>query len=169
MADPVFTELLSLPEVRVGQCESLMVMVWRGEVTAASLDRSNAIEDELVKRFNHISVMGIITNLVGGIPTSEMRQKSTEAMKRYQANVRGTALVVTATGAKAVLTRTFLAGMTLLIDFESPLKSFRTVNEGLQWLARLPQQDPLMGSVAVATALAKFVDQSRPASAASAA
>jgi hypothetical protein len=59
--------------------------------------------------------------------------------------------------------------MTLLIDFESPLKSFRTVNDGLQWLARLPAQDPLMGSVAVAKALAEFVAQSRPASAASAA
>jgi hypothetical protein len=161
MDEPVLLELLSLPEVRVGHYGSLMVMVWRGEVSVDSLAKTNAVEDALVKQFGKISVIGAITNLVGGIPSAELRKSGAEAMRRFQPHVRGTALVVMAEGAKAVLARTFLAGMALLIDFKSPMKTFRVMGDAVTWLNERGSE---LHNESVARAVELFVSQSRPPS-----
>jgi hypothetical protein len=161
MDEPVLLELLSLPEVRVGHHGPLMVMVWRGEVSVESLEKTNAVEEALVKQFGKISVIGAITNLVGGIPSAELRKSGADAMRRFQPHVRGTALVVMAEGAKAVLARTFLAGMALLIDFKSPMKTFRVLGEAVGWLNEKGAE--LQGD-GVARAVELFVTQSRPPS-----
>jgi hypothetical protein len=164
MGDPVLLELLSEPEVRVGHFQSLMVMVWRGQIQAGVLAKTNAIEDALVKQFGKVSVLGVITNLAGGIPNAELRQAGADAMKHFQPFVRGTALVVASEGAKAVLARTFLAGMTLLINFESPLKASRTLGDALGWVMQLPGQDPALNVEKLIDAVETFVAQSRPPS-----
>jgi hypothetical protein len=161
MEEPVLLELLSLPEVRVGHHGPLMVMVWRGEVQLNSLEKTNAVEDALVKQFGKISVIGAITNLVGGIPSAELRKNAAEAMRRFQPAVRGTALVVMAEGAKAVLARTFLAGMALLIDFRSPMKTFRNVLDAVGWLN---EKGAELQAESLARAVETFVTQSRPPS-----
>jgi hypothetical protein len=164
MAAPVVLELAAMPEVRVGHFGSLMVMVWRGTVTPESLDKTNEVEDALIKQHGRISVIGIITDMGGGVPSAELRQKSAQAMKRFEPHVRGTALVVVAEGAKAVLFRTFLAGFTLLIDFPSPLKIFKSLADGVTWLQRMNGQDEKLAEPELAQAVTEFVTQSRPAS-----
>jgi hypothetical protein len=164
MATPVVLELAAMPEVRCGHYESLFVMVWRGTVTTASLDRTNAVEDTLIKRYGRISVVGVITDLGGGVPSADLRQASADALKRFAPSVRGTTLMVDAGGAKAVLFRTFLAGLTLLIDFESPLKIVKTHPDAATWLQQLPGQDPALLVPGIAEATATFVAQSRPPS-----
>ena len=164
MGAPVVLELASLPEVRCGHFGPLLVMVWRGTVTPESLNRTNEVEAALIAQHGRISVIGVITDLGGGVPSSELRQASADAMKRFQPNVRGTALIVAAEGAKAVLFRTFLAGLTLIIDFASPLKIFKTLSESVSWVQRLEGQDSLLQDTDLAHAVTEFVAQSRPAS-----
>jgi len=164
MGAPVILELASLPEVRVGHFGSMMVMVWRGTVTPDSLAKTNQVEEALINQFGRVSVIGIITELGGGIPSAELRQASIDAMKKFQPSVRGTALHVAATGAKAVLFRTFLAGLTLVIDFASPLKIFKTVDDCVGWIQRLEGQDSMLGEPNLAAAVSEFLAQSRPPS-----
>jgi len=167
MGRPVLIELGALPEVRVGHFESLLVLVWRGQVTAKSLDHTNDIERVLIQRYGRISVIGVITEVSGGLPDAQMRDKSKAAMKEFQANVRGTALVIAAHGAKAVLFRTFLAGLTLIIDFHSPMKVFRATDEAVSWVQGMKEQDPVLSHADLAQAVADFVHG--PASAVAAA
>lgn len=169
MAGPVVVELLSMPEVRCGHYGPLFVMVWRGTVTTESLHRTNEVEDALIKQYGRISVIGVITDLGGGVPSSELRQASADAMKRYAPNVRGTALIVHAQGAKAVLFRTFLAGLTLILDFESPLKIVRTFPDAVSWVQGIAGQDAQVKDVELTPAVTAFVEQSRHAAAVAAA
>src|SRR6185503_8130883 len=62
-------ELAALPEVRVGHCGPLMVMVWRGNVTPESLAKTNEIEEALIKQHHQIAVVGVVTDLSGGVPS----------------------------------------------------------------------------------------------------
>lgn len=169
MAGPVVVELAAMPEVRCGHYGSLFVMVWRGTVTPESLRRTNEVEEALIKQHGRISVIGVITDLGGGVPSSELRQTSADAMKRFAPNVLGTALIVHAQGAKAVLFRTFLAGLTLILDFESPLKIVRTFPDAVSWVQGLAGQDPQLASPELAQAVTAFVEQSRHAAAVAAA
>ncbi len=157
MERPSLVELGALPEVRVGHFGSLLVMVWRGQVTAKSVDFTNALERALIQQQGKVTVIGIITELSGGVPDAEMRDKAKAAMKEFQANVRGTALIIAATGVKAVLFRTFLAGLTLIIDFDSPMKVFRGVGEAVPWVQALKEQDPALQQAELAGAVLDFV------------
>src|SRR5438552_2256172 len=98
MGEPLVVELAAMPEVRCGNFGSLLVMVWRGTVTPDSLNKTNAVEEALIKQHGRISVIGVITDLGGGIPSADLRQASADAMKRFQPHVRGTALIVVAEG-----------------------------------------------------------------------
>ena len=161
MGASVVLELASLPEVRCGHCGPLLVMVWRGQVSTTSLEKTNQIEEALIGQHGRISVIGIITDLGGGVPSAELRKASADAMKRFAPHVRGTALVVLAEGAKAVLFRTFLAGFTLLIDFPSPMKIFKTLNDSVAWVQRMEGQDSALGDPLLAQAVAEFVAGAR--------
>ena len=165
MGAPVVLELASMPEVRCGHFGSLLVMVWRGTVTPESLAKTNDVEEALIRQHSHISVIGVITDMGGGTPSGELRKASAEAMKKFAPHVRGTALVVIAEGAKAVLFRTFLAGFTLLIDFPSPMKIFKKPSDGIAWLRGLTGQDPVFAEPGLAEAVSAFVEQSRRAAA----
>jgi hypothetical protein len=161
MAAPVVLELASLPEVRCGHYESLMVMVWRGTINVDSLKRTNEVEEALIKQHGRITVIGVLTDLSGGVPSQEIRQASADAMKRFMPHVRSTLLVVMAEGAKAVLFRTFLAGFTLIIDFQSPLKIFKSISDAVTWAQRMPDQDPKLNDPELAQAVAEFVSHAR--------
>lgn len=161
MAAPVVLELASLPEVRCGHYESLLVMVWRGHITAESVTRTNEVEAALIKQHGRITVIGVLTDLSGGVPSSEIRQAAADAMKRFMPHVRCTVLVVLAEGAKAVLFRTFLAGFSLIIDFQSPLKIFKSISDAVSWVQRMDAQDPKLGDPELALAVAEFVTRAR--------
>lgn len=162
MGAPVVLELVALPEVRCGHFGPLFVMVWRGNVTLESLKATNTVEAALIKQYGKITVIGVITDLGNGVPSSELRQASADAMKQFAADVRGTALVVTAEGARAVLVRTFLAGLTLVIDFSSPFKIFKKLSDSVTWSQALKAQDPALADPGLAQAVAEFVERSRP-------
>ncbi len=161
MGAPVVLELASLPEVRCGHFNSLFVMVWRGTVTPESLAKTNEVEQALINQYGRISVIGCITDLGGGVPSAELRQASADAMRRFMPNVRGTALIVLAEGAKAVLFRTFLAGFTLVIDFPSPMKIFKNVSDAVSWVQRMDGQELALADGELAQSVAEFVELSR--------
>jgi hypothetical protein len=130
-------ELAQEPEVCVAHAGSLLVFVWRGPITEASLDKTNRIEAELIERYGRVAVMGVITSMSSGIPTAELRQAASDAMRRFQPSVDGTAIVLGAEGTRAVIARTFLAGLSLVTDFHSPLKVYRRVADATAWLDTL--------------------------------
>ncbi len=131
-------ELLALPEVRVGWLDGVMIIVWRGRITVELLERVNTVEALLLERCDALCVMGVITELSHAMPEVDLRAAAVAAMERFQDRVRGTALVVSALGVKAVLARTFLAGLSLVMTFRSPLKAFRTTGEAIEWFRVLP-------------------------------
>jgi hypothetical protein len=161
MGASVVLELASLPEVRCGHVGPLLVMVWRGQVSPPSLAKTNEVEEALIRQHGRISVIGVITDLGGGVPSAELRKASADAMKRFAPNVRGTSLVVLAEGAKAVLFRTFLAGLTLMIDFPSPMKISKTLSDAVTWVQRLDGQDAALSDPLLAQAVTEFVEVAR--------
>lgn len=141
MSTPPLEILGDLPSARVASLGSVMVVAWRGAITPSTLSEVNALEAALIARHGRISVIGVVTDLSSGLPNDELRKASAEAMKRFQADVRGTALVIASSGVKAVLARTFFAGLSLMMTFESPLRGFRTVSDAVTWQRTLPGQD----------------------------
>jgi hypothetical protein len=71
----------------------------------------------------------------------EHREKARQMAKRFEKQVRGSAIIVSATGLDAVFARAFLAGFSLVSQSQSPTKVFTRVVEAVSWLQMLPGQD----------------------------
>lgn len=148
------------PSARVASLGSVMVVAWRGHLTAAVLSEVNTVEAALIARYGRISVIGVVTELSTGVPDEDLRRASADAMKRFQSDVRGTALVIAATGVKAVLARTFFAGLSLMMTFESPLRGFRNVADAVAWQRTLPGQDAALLDESAVQSIDRFISSS---------
>lgn len=148
------------PSARVASLGSVMLVAWRGAITASVLNEVNTLEAEMIARCGRISVIGVVTDLSSGVPNDELRRASADAMKRFQSDVRGTALVIASSGVKAVLARTFFAGLSLMMTFESPLRGFRTVAEAVTWQRTLPGQDAALLHESAVQSIDSFVSSS---------
>ncbi|MBL8949964.1 MAG: hypothetical protein JNK82_04250 [Myxococcaceae bacterium] len=127
------------PGVKVGKLGSVLVSVWRGTITPQLVEQVNALQGQLIKEHGDITAVGVLTGQSSGVPSEELRQASIMAMKRFQAHVRGSALVIATSGVKAMLARTFFAGLSLMLSPSSPHRAFRTVEEAMRWLV---EHDP---------------------------
>jgi len=121
------------PGVKVGRLGTVLISVWRGTITPQLLESVNAVQAKVIEEHGNITALGVLTGQSTGVPSEELRQASIVAMKRFQSHVKGTALVIAASGVKAMLARTFFAGLSLMMP-GSPHRAFKELGEAASWL-----------------------------------
>jgi hypothetical protein len=157
------TELASLPELRVGRYESLMVVVWRGVITPEIIARAAQVEADLVALEPRISVLNVITETASGTAEVALIRAAADALNRFDGAVRGSATAILATGPTAALGRAVSEGVVMLVSrLRERYRTFATVQASVEWISKLPRQDDALLSPALAGAVLRFVESSRP-------
>ncbi|MFO0595745.1 MAG: hypothetical protein U0228_10585 [Myxococcaceae bacterium] len=140
-----FTTVYDAPAARFGVAGPLLVAVYKGATDLAVLEQLDRAQTELITKRGTISTLTIIGELGQMLKIDDgVRQRSVELGKKYEAHVRGSAIVVETRGVAAVMVRSFLTGFFLLSRSEMPMKSFKRIADGLGWLQQLPGQDAPM-------------------------
>ncbi len=141
------------PGLKVGRYGNVLISVWRGTITPQLLEHVNEVQAKVIAQHGRITAIGVLTGQSTGVPSEELRQASIMAMKRFQAHVRGTALVIATSGVKAMLARTFFAGLSLMMP-SSPHRAFRSVDEAVAWLV---EHDPTLEADGAVSHIERFV------------
>lgn len=131
----------SSSDVLLGSAGSLFVAYYRAQTTLATLELLDTVQTEMLASYSHLSTLTIIGQLGALKVDDAVRDRSVVLGKKYEKQVRGSAIVVTTRGLAAVMVRTFLTGFFLLSRAETPVKTFSSVAEALGWLQSLPGQD----------------------------
>jgi len=131
----------SSKDASFGVASSLVVALYRGRTTLEMLEQLDALQSELIKKHPRISTLTVIGQLEMLKVDEAVRGRSVELGKKFEKNVRGSAIVVSTKGLAAVMVRTFLSGFFLLSKSEMPMKTFASTSEALAWLQSLPDQD----------------------------
>jgi hypothetical protein len=136
-------EIAQLRNMRLGAIQSVIVGVAYGSLTVEDYEQQEQVMAQFLGKHDMCSTFWVITRSTR--QTDEgARQKVKQMSERFRRQVRGSAIVVTAPGAGAVLIRTFISAIALITNPDPPMRSFRTVPDGVAWLQALPSQDPLV-------------------------
>lgn len=136
------SRLFDSPEARFGAAGPLFVAHYKGAVTVDTLDELDRAQAALIEKRGVISMVTLIGELGPMLKVEEaVRSRSIELGKKYEKQVRGSAIVVATRGLAAVMVRTFLSGFFLLSRTELPIRTFSTVKDALAWLQSLNGQD----------------------------
>ena len=147
--------LEQLPECRVGHVGSVYVTVWFSELTVPAIDMLEKHHRALVAKHGTITLVSVVVNATAA-PPAELRERMRAQSKDLAKGRRGNVVVVLARGLAAIITRTFLAALSL-ISVEN-MKVFKTLDEAATALRELPGQDAeTKANLRFAEELADFV------------
>jgi hypothetical protein len=136
-------EIARLPASRLGTIHTVLVGVVDGHLTIEDYEQQERFQAQFLEKQGKCSTLWVIRRAVR--PSDDRAgEKVKQISERFKTQVRGSAVVITATGAAAVLTRTFMSALGLIMNPDPPMKSFRTVKDGVAWLQALPGQDPVV-------------------------
>lgn len=118
-----------------GQVGPICVVVWKGALEAALLDRFVAYANTFGPR--HPSGWVVLSYPYPKIelPSQEIRNKINELTAQPGENYRGTTTVVDAEGFRASVMRSILAGMSLVGGKHAPRHVSKTTDEAVDYLA----------------------------------
>jgi len=130
--------LNELPECRLGHIGSVLVAVWRSELTIQALNALTSHQKILAKKFGKITLISVVTN-ASKAPPPEVRDHMAQQATEVEGLRHGNIVVVQTRGLSAIIARTYLAAQSLV----SPehMRVFKTVEEAGAEAQRLPGQD----------------------------
>ncbi|MFZ5439529.1 MAG: hypothetical protein ACOZQL_05955 [Myxococcota bacterium] len=128
------TRVFDVPGARAGTAGSLLVVYYAGRTTLQTLEALDVAQGALVKQHQNISSLTVIGQAGMERPDEQVRDRSLALSKKYEANVRASAIVVNTRGIGAVMVRTFLSAFFLLNQSKMQIKVFASVNEALKFL-----------------------------------
>lgn len=130
------------PMLKVGSSGSLFVSVYRATTSLASLDQLEKYETQHSQANPKFSTLSVITQVKDLVKVDDaVRARGVELSNRFEASVRGSAIVVSVHGLTAVIIRSFLSAFFLLSKSSMPIKTFSNLEDALAWLRALPGQD----------------------------
>lgn len=156
----VVAELASIPELRMGHCGSLLLMVWRGRTTIESIGHANAVEEKFLERFPRITVLGVIADGATGNPNAPLIRAAADAAKKFHSAVLGTAIVLLTDGAPARAARMVLDGLVSFVGESERYRLFSSVQPAMEWIWRLPRQEAALLRQDTVEAVKRFVQES---------
>lgn len=154
------TTLQEFPEVRLGHVGSLFVSVWYSELTVRAVDALEKHHRALAAKYGKITQISVVVGAQSN-PTPEMRDRLKEGAVELQQQRRANIVVVQTRGVAAIITRTFLAALSLMSS--ENMKVFKTLEEAAEMAQQLPEQDAeLKSQLSLAADLTTFVNLPRP-------
>jgi hypothetical protein len=135
-------EARALKSMRIGTIHSLLVGVVVDTPTISDYEEQERVEEELLHRLEGKKCCTFfIIKRVTSPGNGEVREKARQMAETFKARVLGSAIAITASGVQAVIARGFLGAFALIISPEPPMRTFRSVADGVTWLRSLPGQD----------------------------
>ena len=130
------------PECLIGHAGPLAVCVWRAPPTLPGLQAFARCGESLLARHGRISSLVVVRE------HKQHRVRPDPAIEAFEAELAdlmaphsvGTAFVVESHGLSAAIAHN--ARTKLIPHYSTPNEAFPRVADALQWLARLPGQDP---------------------------
>lgn len=132
------TVLEERPEYRLGHAGSVYVTVWFSELSMMALDALAKHHHALAKKYGKITLVSIVvgaTQAPGPELRDRLRSETAELAKSRRANI----VVVLAKGLSAIITRSFLAVLSLLST--ETMKVPGTLEEAAEQARNLEGQD----------------------------
>lgn len=147
------------PEVRLGHSGPLAVSVWYNVMTSEASDALDRLHAEVLKNHPKITVLSVVAGAAKA-PSPELRDRANQQAQKLEPHRLGNFVVVLTSGLPGVITRTFLAGFTMLS--KTPMTVLKTVDEAAEQIRKLPGQHPgLAQNAALAVELKKFLELPR--------
>jgi hypothetical protein len=153
-------ELSRSPELRVGLHQALLVLVWRGRITEATLTALNDVEAAVVAKVPRIRVINAVVGTASGEASISMMQAAAKLAARFDASVIGSATVVLGGTRVATATRMVLDGLLVLIGQADRYRFFSRLPDALTWLGKLPPQGAERVGPELAAAVEAFIRES---------
>lgn len=132
------TILEERPEYRLGHAGSVYVTVWFSELSMMALDALAKHHHALAQKYGKITLVSIVvgaTQAPGPELRDRLRTETAELAKSRRANI----VVVLAKGLSAIITRSFLAVLSLLST--ETMKVPATLEEAAEQARKLEGQD----------------------------
>jgi hypothetical protein len=129
--------------------DHLVLVIWRGEVDVAAVQRLERAGLETLRRHPRgIALMGVIESTAVP-PSAEMRKLSAASNDRMaKQGLVGIAGILSQQGFAGSVMRGVITGLTLISRAEHPFKVFENHTDGAIWLAKqLSQRGEHMGAV----------------------
>lgn len=130
------------PECLIGHAGPLAVCVWRSPPTVSALEAFARCEEDLLKTHARISSLVVVREHKGRTTRPDPTVEALEVRLADTLSPRtlGAAFVVEAHGLAGAIAHG--ARAKLIPHLATPNEAFPRVADALQWLARLPGQDP---------------------------
>jgi hypothetical protein len=128
------------PECLIGHAGPLSVCIWRGPPTVTALralERESAV---LIDRHQRISRLDVVRPYRHASRAEEVQALEVELAAQIGERCVGLAVVIEGSGVGAAIAHGERAR--LLPHLHAPTETFPRVADALQWIARLPGQDP---------------------------
>jgi hypothetical protein len=143
------------PEVRLGHAGPLAVSVWYNVLTHEAADALDRLHAELLKTYPKVTVLTVIAGAAKA-PSSELRERANEQAHKLEPNRLGNYVVVLTSGLPGVITRTFLAGFTMVS--KTQMTVLKSLEDAAEQVRKLPGQHPsLAQNAALAVDLKQFL------------
>ena len=149
------------PQMRFGHSGPLVVSIWYNVLTAEALDALDRHYDTLSKTFPKLTLLSVVAGAQSA-PPADLRERAHQQALRMEPVRLGNFVVVLTKGLPGVITRTFLAGFTMLS--KTPMTVLKTLDEAAEQIRQLPGQHPsLAQNAALAVELRQFFELPRKA------
>lgn len=151
------TELVSLPEVRIGHVGPLMVSVWHSQASLRGLQAMAEQQRKLLAVHQKISTLSIAVR-VPKAPGPEATEWIKQSDKEFKDTSRGSVVVVLEKGLAAIIVRSFLAAASLISS--NAMQVVKTIEDAADRVKAIPGQAPeIVGDTEL---IAKLIEFSAP-------
>ncbi|MFT3839386.1 MAG: hypothetical protein QM723_20555 [Myxococcaceae bacterium] len=149
------------PEVRLGHSGPLAVSVWYNVMTDEASNALDRLHAQILKSHPKITILSVVQGAAKA-PSHEQRERANEQARLLEPHRLGNFVVVLTSGLPGVITRTFLAGFTMLS--KTPMTVLKSVDEAAEQIRKLPGQDPALSqNAALPLELKQFLELPRKA------
>lgn len=130
-------ELSSLPEVRIGHLNSLLVSVWHSQATIDGLRAMNDAQRKLIAQYGRITTASVAVKIPKA-PGPEVSEWLKQSEQEFKGCSRGTVVVVLERGLSAIIARSFIAAASLISS--NTMLVVKTLEEAAEKVRQLPGQ-----------------------------
>jgi hypothetical protein len=100
---------------RLGHVGSVFVTVWYSELTNEALDALNRHQQALAAKYGKLTMVSVVVNATQA-PGPELRERLRTEMNELSSSRLANIIVVLARGMSAIITRSFLAMLSLISE-----------------------------------------------------
>ena len=145
------------PNFRLGACGPMIVSVYRGVVDLKALQQIDTRQTELLLRHPKLFSFAIVLSDGLAQPPPEVRQFAADLQGKYASRTTGAAIVVAVSGLAAVMARGFMVALSLIAPPTMNQKTFKTVQDAVEWARSIPNQVAEIAAPDLVEALEQFM------------